>query len=46
MNWINFLSLDIPLTEINICDFCEADKAECGEYPECCYRQFIETKEE
>lgn len=44
MNWINIpADLDIELTEVNICTFCEADKDECGEYAECCYRSVIEA---
>lgn len=30
------------LTESNICDFCVADKDECGEYAKCCYRSIVE----
>lgn len=35
-NWLN-ISDESILTESNICDFCVADKEECGEYAECCY---------
>lgn len=37
-NWLN-ISDESILTESNICDFCVADKEECGEYDECCYRE-------
>lgn len=37
-NWFNILDPSI-LTESNICEFCAADKDECGEYVECCYRE-------
>lgn len=42
MSWIDIpVILDVELTEDNICDFCDADNIECGEYPECCYRYVI-----
>lgn len=37
-NWFNIPDKSI-LTESNICEFCAADKDECGEYAECCYRE-------
>lgn len=37
-NWFNIPN-ESALTESNICDFCAADKDECGEYAECCYRE-------
>lgn len=37
-NWFNIPDKSV-LTESNICDFCAADKDECGEYAECCYRE-------
>lgn len=40
-NWFNIPDKS-TLTESNICEFCAADKDECGEYAECCYRSIVE----
>lgn len=40
-NWFNIPD-ESTLTESNICEFCAADKEECGEYAECCYRGLVE----
>lgn len=37
-NWFNIPDKS-ALTESNICEFCAADKDECGEVPYCCYKE-------
>lgn len=40
--WIH-ASKDDYVTAENICKYCYADPDECGEYPECCYRDWAKT---